>query len=474
MRHSTDRASLAAQLRFFWNLRRKRFVHALAALPTGSWPRSDEELWAAYKLGMYAAVAEAEWDGRHIRSGIAIAVSSAACGYKERCREIATLLLSRKKAAPHLAALMADLAPYMPDYALALSEQGGGKFNLTPALHLSLLLQCGRNEEASHIFDKYVSELGGISSLSEKELEILLLASSILQSNPDEQEYFLNSYFSRKNLSSIELIDRKKPLGVNNLRAATDIPSINGPLISVLMTAFNAEHHIEAAISGLLKQSYRNIEIIVVDDASTDGSVEVVSKMAQHDHRIKLIRQSINKGTYLAKSAGFEVARGEFVTCHDADDWSHPQRIERQVKPLLDNRNLVATTSLWVRIRDDGLFYARLMHPLARLNPASPMFRRQLVLDHMGLWEGVRTGADSEFHARLRLVFGNDAVQRVSQVLTLGSHRADSLMNSAETGYAEEKGLRERLSYWDNWRRRHVQYVREGGPWIAWSASHGS
>src|SRR5690606_5218074 len=98
---------------------------------------------------------------------------------------------------------------------------------------------------------------------------------------------------------------------------------------------------------------------------------------------------------------------------------------------------LAATTSNWVRIEDDGTFFARPVHPIRRLNPSSPLFRKELINRRIGLWDPVRTGADTEFHARLKLVFGRN-VRRVSAALALGAHRPNSLMNAKGTGYGSD------------------------------------
>lgn len=69
----------------------------------------------------------------------------------------------------------------------------------------------------------------------------------------------------------------------------------------------------------------------------------------------------------------------------------------------------------------------------------------------------MRTGADSEFLARLKLVFGAKAVRKVGQPLTLGSHRPDSLMTASATGYCEAGMSPQRLAYWEAWNRWHIE-----------------
>ena len=184
--------------------------------------------------------------------------------------------------------------------------------------------------------------------------------------------------------------------------------------------------------------------------------------MAKNDSRIKYIYLSHNVGTYVAKSIGLQKSKGEFVTCHDSDDWAHPMKIEEQVKPLLKNKKLVFTTSQWVRLQADGVYYARALSPLMRLNPASVLFRKKIVLEKAGGWDVVRTGADSEFTARLKLVFGEKAMHRVLKPLTFGAHRSDSLMNAKDTGYCSKGMSPVRLDYWEAWGYWHIEELRAG------------
>jgi glycosyltransferase involved in cell wall biosynthesis len=226
------------------------------------------------------------------------------------------------------------------------------------------------------------------------------------------------------------------------------------------MTAYNAAERIQGAIYSVLRQTYQDIELIVVDDASSDATGAIVKEMAREDGRIKYMCMPSNVGTYVAKSIGLRRAKGEFATCHDSDDWCHPLKIERQVQPLLQNKELVFSTSHWVRMQDDGVYYARPVHPLMRINPASPLFRREPVLKYAGAWDLVRTGADSEFMARLKLMFGRKAMCRIAQPLTLGSHREGSLMTAKDTGYSAHGMSPTRLAYWEAWNRWHIEELR--------------
>nr|APW29086.1 capsular polysaccharide biosynthesis protein Cps16A [Actinobacillus pleuropneumoniae] len=227
------------------------------------------------------------------------------------------------------------------------------------------------------------------------------------------------------------------------------------------MTTFNSEKWIEWSINSLLSQTYSNIEIIIIDDSSTDSTISIIEKLKRKSDKIKLIKLSKNVGTYVAKNIGISLAKGEFITCQDSDDWAHPQKIMLQIYPLLENPNLVVTFSQWFRIYNDGKAYARGVFPLTRLNPSSALFRKDIVIEKIGLWDCVRTGADSEFNARLKLVFGNELCLTIKKPLTIGTHRKDSLMTSSDTGYINGISL-ERLNYWESWNLWHISEIEKG------------
>lgn len=117
---------------------------------------------------------------------------------------------------------------------------------------------------------------------------------------------------------------------------SVDAPSGLGgeePLVSVAIAAYNAERFIGATLASVLAQSYRNIEVIVLDDGSTDRTGEIVLGHAARDARVKLFRQA-NAGPSAARNAALERARGEYVALIDADDLWHPDKLRKQVAVL--------------------------------------------------------------------------------------------------------------------------------------------
>jgi len=432
------------------------FARAVATLPEHISGKPPGWLMqATYRLGMYASAAALPWRPAGRRDLVPALVSMAACGQHARVCEALAMVRWARMPPQRRVALADALAPFMPIEALQVLEPV--RDQAPPALFAALLLRTGHIEHAREVLNAALA-----AGQARRYPELHLYHSMADLGTPSQQLAALNRFLAAHKVPPVALLRAHEPPNPCNVCVAEPPAAVDGPLVSVLMTTYNTGARALAAIESLLAQSWRNLEILVADDASGDNTPDLVAALAVQDPRVRLLRLPANGGTYLAKNIALHAARGEFVTCHDSDDWSHPLKIERQVRPLLENPALVATTSQWVRVQDDGVYYARPVHPLMRLNPSSPLFRRELVLGRMGPWDCVRTGADSEFLARLRLVFGQDALQRIAQPLALGAHRAGSLMTADTTGYAENGLSPQRLAYWEAWSGWHLDCLRRG------------
>ena len=105
--------------------------------------------------------------------------------------------------------------------------------------------------------------------------------------------------------------------------------------VTVIIPMHNSSKHIEECLESVINQTYKNLEIIVVDDASTDNSLELVKNI--EDNRIKLIELRENVGAGIARNKGIEVASGDYISFLDSDDYWVLDKIERQVKFMEDN-----------------------------------------------------------------------------------------------------------------------------------------
>jgi hypothetical protein len=257
---------------------------------------------------------------------------------------------------------------------------------------------CGRTEEAARLVD------GPEGSAD------LDLARSWLRATADERLGDLCAALARHGLPGCTL-DGEGDTPFDRLQAAPGEVVQDGPLVSVLVAAHDAERTIVPALRSVCAQGWRALEILVIDDASADETPRRVAELAAADRRIRLIRLERNRGAYAARNAGLAEARGAFVTLHDADDWMHPDRIARQAGFLLREKGFAGCLSTQVRL-DPGLRAARWTGDgrLVHENLAALMVPAELFRDHLGAWQELRASADSEAVRRLRQLFGARAV----------------------------------------------------------------
>ncbi|WP_223640037.1 glycosyltransferase [Rhodobacter sp. TJ_12] len=231
------------------------------------------------------------------------------------------------------------------------------------------------------------------------------------------------------------------------------------PLVSVIVPVFNAatggHGGLSTALRGLVAQSWQNLEILVVDDGSTDDSLAVAQAWAARDRRIRVLPQARNCGAYPARNAGLTAATGAFITVHDADDWSHPEKIAAQARILLEDPDCMATVSHWVRASDDlDMTLWRMDQGWVYRNVSSLMLRAEL-RERLGYWDRVRVNADTEYYYRIIAAFGPSAIREVfpGVPLSFGRTAAGSLTMQSETHLRSQfSGVRrdymEAAHYW--------------------------
>ena len=226
----------------------------------------------------------------------------------------------------------------------------------------------------------------------------------------------------------------------------------DGPLVTVIMPAFNAAETIAAALGSLLAQTHRQLQIIVVDDASSDSTVAIAQTLAADDDRISVVALASNGGAYAARNIGLERAAGAFVTVHDADDWAHPERIDRQVRHLEGAPSVPANATHWLRADPKMIFQAHGRHPykIVGKSTASLMVRREL-FGVIGPWDNaLRGAADFEFLKRVETRFG--AIHHLSRFLPL----AVSLRTPGSLTGESATGIRS-LWHVDGARRQYLE-----------------
>ncbi len=138
----------------------------------------------------------------------------------------------------------------------------------------------------------------------------------------------------------------------------------NQPLISVIMPVYNAGDFLVEAIESILKQTYKNFEFIIVNDASNDNSLRIIKYYKKLDKRIKIINLKKHVGVSQSVKLAIEKAKGKYLARMDADDISHPKRLETQLKYLLKNKDTVAVGCQCYLINEKNKIIGKKIFPI--------------------------------------------------------------------------------------------------------------
>jgi hypothetical protein len=180
------------------------------------------------------------------------------------------------------------------------------------------------------------------------------------------------------------------------------------PLVTAVVAAHQAERHVGRALASLSRQTVDDLEIVVVDDGSTDGTASVVQCMAREDARIRLVRLGKNRGQAAALDAGVEGARGRFVAILDADDEAVPSRLEKQVAafdrdpglvlvggdvvPFCDRHDVEGPA--WRYAEDDAPFRVRTLFKSEVISGAITLDRERMTRHRLRFDGSLRLGVD--------------------------------------------------------------------------------
>ena len=126
--------------------------------------------------------------------------------------------------------------------------------------------------------------------------------------------------------------------------------------LSVIVPVYNTEDYLRRCLSSILEQDLNNLEVIVVDDGSTDKSGNICDEYAAKDIRVKVIHQN-NKGISEARNNGFAIAKGEYITYVDSDDYlPDDMGLYRRAIDNMENKNLDILVGLWQYQDESGNF----------------------------------------------------------------------------------------------------------------------
>jgi glycosyltransferase involved in cell wall biosynthesis len=133
------------------------------------------------------------------------------------------------------------------------------------------------------------------------------------------------------------------------------------PKISVVMPVYNAFNYVEESIKSILNQTYTDFELIILNDKSTDNSLDILKKMAASDQRIILVDKEKNSGPAVVRNQGVETSKGNYIAFMDADDISLPNRFEKQIQ-LLDNHPEIEVCGSWFTLFGESIEDQQIEH----------------------------------------------------------------------------------------------------------------
>lgn len=245
------------------------------------------------------------------------------------------------------------------------------------------------------------------------------------------EEEWLEKFRVLTKMPELELSDDRE-LSFFDRLTSSPLPEVwKNQKISIVMTCFEPGPELLTAVNSVIAQTWQNWELLLVDDASGPEYTAMLAKANDLDERVKMLPLATNSGTYRARNRGFVEATGSIVTGFDSDDWAHPRWLERQVKPLLYDPKLVMVVSESMRLREDLTVTNSGRHMMGPRS-TSIMFRAAPVREHMGFFDSVRKGADTEFRMRFNAVFGDDRVKKLSGQLDTFVRISDGSLTSSE------------------------------------------
>lgn len=183
------------------------------------------------------------------------------------------------------------------------------------------------------------------------------------------------------------------------------------PKVTVLMPVYNGEKYLREAIDSILNQTFTDFEFLIVDDGSTDNSVEIIN--SYQDSRINLVKNDKNEGLVYSLNRGLSLAKGEYIARMDCDDISLPERLKKQID-FLDSNSEIAVVGTWVKVINEKeetqtiwhyplkpleiewslYFYCPLAHP-------SAIFRKNIILAYDGYSQEIADAEDYDLWLRL-------------------------------------------------------------------------
>lgn len=249
-------------------------------------------------------------------------------------------------------------------------------------------------------------------------------------------------------------------------------------IVSVILPYFNAEATLEQATQSILDQTFRDFELLLIDNNSNDGSLDIAKKLAASDQRIKLISES-QQGVVFTANTGMEAALGKYIARMDADDIANPERLARQIKHLENNPG-ISISATQVNYKTEKLAKKDFSHfvdwsnqlntwteiynnrfvEFPTVNPTL-MFRKS-ILDDLGyLTEG---DFPEDYEWFLRAIDQGHKIEKIATPL-LDWYDYKSRLTRSDARYITEAFFRIKTKYLAN----HLKRIHQTKVWV-WGA----
>jgi glycosyltransferase involved in cell wall biosynthesis len=252
------------------------------------------------------------------------------------------------------------------------------------------------------------------------------------------------------------------------------------PKISVILPFYNAEKTIERAINSIVNQTYSDFECILIDNNSSDNSIKIVKRIVDTDNRFIAISEK-QQGVMFASNAGWNFSKGEYIARMDADDWSYPQRLEKQAGFLDDNPDFGAVGSLVKHVShseytegmarfvdwsnslftEKGIYNNRFVE-LPIVNPTA-MWRRNIAQKH-GMY--LKGDFPEDYEMWLRWFEKGVRIGKVNEIL-LDWYDSDTRISRNDNIYRDKAFYNIKTHYLANWLRRNNPFHPKVAIWGA-------
>lgn len=259
------------------------------------------------------------------------------------------------------------------------------------------------------------------------------LANAKYKTNIIQNDYLI---FNR-NVNLNNLFEKEKNIKLENKpKIENKNIEFNDKLVSIIITNYNCENYIEKAIKSCLEQTYKNIEILIIDDNSTDNSLNLIKKYF-YDKRISLYKINQNVGPYWLKNSLIQKANGNYITMLDADDVYTNDKIEKQIIEFDKNESLFLVSCS-----------AQRKNEKASIGYPSMMWKKE-IFQKIGFYDSVRIGADAEIFDRFIKLY-KENYKHIPEVLYLCPERRKEGLTSI---IPEKSDIRKQ--YFNSYKKHH-------------------